>query len=221
MTTDNSRSVIGLAADIFVDWSRTWNVRGHGKTVDKSWPWIERGISLDNSADAARTPRGLLRGRQPVCFVICGGDFTGNCHVTCEPLRQPWCGHPPALCETFPANCLDTARKLPGNCPDDSSDATRTAAWTAAVIAKPFANHRANFGANFGADIHRRFVRSFPPTARTRLGSCPEIARRLHRMLRGRCADVAPDVAPDATPDATPDVARKLRGCCSSCGLIF
>ena len=132
----------------------------------------------------SRTPRGLLRGRQPGCFVVCGVDFSGNYQVACEPLRQPWCGHSLALCETFPANCLDTARKLPGNCPDDSPDA----AWTAAVIAKPFANHRANFGANFGADIHRRFVRSFPPTARTRLGSCSVIARMLHRTLRGRCA---------------------------------
>jgi len=168
-----------------------------GISLEISWPLrVSCGITrtlpgncLDDSSDAARTPsrtpRGLLRGRQLGCFVVCGVDFSGNCHVTCEPLRQPWCGHPPALCETFPANCLDTARKLPGNCPDDSPDAARTAAWTAAAIAKPFANHRANFGANFGADIHRRFVRSFPPTARTRLGSCPAIARMTHRMLRG------------------------------------
>jgi hypothetical protein len=37
MTTDNSRSVIGLAADMFVGWSRTWNVRGRGKTVEYLW----------------------------------------------------------------------------------------------------------------------------------------------------------------------------------------
>jgi hypothetical protein len=36
-------------------------------------------------------------------------------------LHQPWRGHLPALCEVFPA----TARKLPGNCPDNSSDAAR------------------------------------------------------------------------------------------------
>ena len=163
-----------------------------GMCVATEKPWlnlgrgIERGISLDwYLSDIARTPRGLLRGRQPVCFVICGVDFSGNCQVTCEPFRQPWCGHSPALCETFPSNCSDTARKLPGNCPDDSSDAARTAAR---IIAKSFANHRANFGANFGADIHRRLVRCFPPTARTRLGSCPDdsadAARTLRRTLR-------------------------------------
>jgi hypothetical protein len=122
-------------------------------------------------------PTCQLRDLRPDCY--------GDCQVAYEPLRQPWCGHSPALCETFPDNCSDTARQLPGNCPDDSPDTARTPAWTAAVIAKPFANHRANFGANFGADIHRRFVRSFPPTAWIRLGSCPEIARIIHRMLRG------------------------------------
>ena len=157
------------------------------------------GNCLNDSVDVARTPsritRGLLRGRQPVCFVICGVDFSGNCQVTCEPLRQPWCGHSPALCEIFPANCSDTTRKLPGNCPDDSPDAARTAA----VITKSFANYRANFGANFGADIHRRLVRRFPPTARTPRGRRPVIARIIRRtlrrsprrMLRGNCAVVA------------------------------
>jgi len=165
------------------------------------------GNSLDDSSDVARTPsrtlRGLLSGCQPVCCVIYGADCYGNCQVACEPLRQPWCGHSPALCETFPANCSDTARKLPGNCPDDSADtapdttldAARTAAWTAAVITKSFANHRANFGANFGANIHRSLVRRFPPTARTRLGSCSVIARMIHRMLRrtlrGNCPEIA------------------------------
>ena len=139
-------------------------------------------------------PTRLLRDLRPDCY--------GDCQVACEPLRQPWCGHPPALCETFPANCLDTARKLPGNYLDDSPDAARTAA----VIAKPFANHRANFGANFGADIHRRFVRSFPPTARTRLGSCSVIARMLHRMLRGRCAG-----------RYTGRYAGRYAGCCAGC----
>jgi hypothetical protein len=41
------------------------------------------------------------------------------------------------------------------------------------------------------AGIHRRLMRRFPPTARTRLGSCPVIARMIHRMLRGNCAAAA------------------------------
>jgi len=65
---------------------------------------------------------------------------------------------------------------------DTAPDATSDTARTAAAIAKSFANQRANFGAN----IHRSLVRRFPPTARTRLGSCPAIARMIHRMLRGR-----------------------------------
>src|ERR1022692_3055351 len=85
-----------------------------------------RGDCVDDSPDVAQTPsritRGLLRGRQPVCFMICGVDFSGNCQVACEPLRQPWCGHSPALYETIPANCPDTSRQLPGNCPDNSPD---------------------------------------------------------------------------------------------------
>ena len=183
------------------------------KSVVNSRPWKERRISLDSflaatrfmrnyrtlpgnclddSSDVARTPsrtpRGLFRVCQPICFVICGVDFIGNCHVTCEPLRKPWCGHSPALCETLPANCSDTGRKLPGwligCCADDSADtapdAMPDAAWTATAKAKSSANHRANFGAN----IHRRLVGRFPPTARTRLGSCPAIPRMIHRTLR-------------------------------------
>jgi hypothetical protein len=94
-------------------------------------------------------------------------NFSGNCRDVSSLLCQPLCGHSPALHEMFPGNCSDTAQKLPGDFPDDSPDAS----WTAAVITKSFANHRADFG----ADIHRRFVRRLPPTARTRLGNCPDV----------------------------------------------
>jgi len=93
--------------------------------AEKPVLWKKFVNSLDDSLDVARTPRGLLRGRQPVCFVICGVAFGGNCQVACEPLCQTWCGHSVALCETFPALCPGTARKLPVSCPDNSPDAAR------------------------------------------------------------------------------------------------
>jgi len=157
------------------------HVCGLVANVECAWPWKNRGISLDDSSDVARTPCGLLRGRQPVCFVICGVDFSGNCQVTCEPFRQQWRGHSPALCDTFPAKCPGTARKLPGNCLDDSPDAAWTAARTAAEITKSFANHCANFGANFGADSPSAPCETFP-------ANCPDVARTLRRTLRGICA---------------------------------
>jgi len=68
-----------------------------------------------------------------------------------------------------------------------------------------------------------------PDTARPLPGRLRDTTRLLPGLFSGCCADdsadiaadVAADVAPDATPDATPDAARKLRGRCSSCGLIF
>jgi len=94
-----------------------------------------------------------------------------------------------AILWTFPV----VAGKLPGCCADATPDATPDAARTATSIAKSSANHRANIGANLGADIHRRLVRCFPPTARTRLGSCPDdstdVARMIRRTLPGCCAD--------------------------------
>jgi hypothetical protein len=91
---------------------------------------------------------------------------------------------------------------LSGVFPDDSPDAARTAA----VISKSFSNHRAIFGANFGADSSSASCETFP-------ANCPDTARKLPVY----CPDDSPDIAPVATPDA----ARKLRGRCSYCGLIF
>ena len=92
----------------------------------------------------------------------------------------------PAQTRLFPANCLDIARKLPGDFPD--------VARTAAAIAKSFANHRANFG----ADIQRRLLRCFPLTAGIRLGSCP---------------DDSADITPDATPDAARTLRGRCSAC--------
>jgi hypothetical protein len=65
-------------------------------------------------------------------------DFTSNCQDTSGQLRQPLRGHSSVLREMFPGNCSDTARKLPGKHPDDSSDAspdaTRVVAWRAALF---------------------------------------------------------------------------------------
>jgi len=132
------------------------------------------------------------------------GRCRDNCPAVARMLRRTL--HPMRH-----GHCSEVARQLPGqftgcyadDSADTAPDATPDAAWTAAAIANSFANHRANFGANFGANIHRSLVRRFPPTARTRLGSCPAIARMIHRMLRGRygghyggrhagcCADIA------------------------------
>jgi hypothetical protein len=99
-----------------------------------------------------------------------------------------------------PRRCPEIARKLPGNSLDDSSDVARTPSPTlrgllrgcqhvCCVIcgrtATAIAKSPASRCANHGADIHRRCVRHFPPTAWTLLGSCPAIARMIHRMRRG------------------------------------
>ena len=93
----------------------------------------------------------------------------------------------------------DAAGKLPDCCADATPDATPDAARTATSIAKSSANHRANLG----ADIHRRLVRCFPPTARTRLGNCPDdspdATRMIRRTLPGHCAG-------------------RHAGCCADCG---
>ena len=97
-------------------------------------------------------------------------------------------------------NRPDAARKLPGNSLDDSSEIAQTPSRalrgllrgcppaccvicgrTATAIAKSPASRCGNNG----ADIHLHRVRRFSPPARTRLGSCSEIARIIHRMLRG------------------------------------
>lgn len=97
-------------------------------------------------------------------------------------------------------NRPDAARKLPGNSLDDSSDVARTPSRTlrgllrgcqpvSCVIcgrtATAIAKSPTSRCGNHGADIHRRCVRRFPTTARTLLGSCPAIARMIHRILRG------------------------------------
>jgi hypothetical protein len=41
-----------------------------------------------------------------------------NCPDASWLLYQPLCGHLPVLREMFPDNCPDTARLLPGECPD-------------------------------------------------------------------------------------------------------
>jgi hypothetical protein len=64
---------------------------------------------------------------------------------------------------------------------DANLSASLSAAWTSLEIAKSPANPFANNG----ADIPQRCMRHFPPSARTLLGSCPAIARMIHRMLRG------------------------------------
>jgi len=48
-------------------------------------------------------------------------------------LSQPWCGHSPALCKMFPA----TARKLPGNCPDNSPGVARMTATSKLISNQP------------------------------------------------------------------------------------
>ena len=54
---------------------KLWLNRARGK---------ERGISLDVDRTPSRTSRGLLRGRQPVRFVICGGNFQVICESSCQ-----------------------------------------------------------------------------------------------------------------------------------------
>lgn len=60
-----------------------------------------------------------------VCQMNCFADSSGNCPDASRLLRQPPCAHSPVLREMFPGNCSDTARLLPGDCPDDSSGAGR------------------------------------------------------------------------------------------------
>ena len=117
-----------------------------------------------------RTPRRMLH---------------GNCAATAWSWTGRGCGHSPASARTLPVHCPDAAGRLPGCCADATPDTAPDAAWTAAAIANSFANHRANFGANFSANIHRSLVRHFPPTARTRLGSCPDDSPDAARTLLG------------------------------------
>lgn|GEM_PF-3117594 len=206
-------------AGMFVDGSQKWNVRGHGKAVavERTWKISERflaaarfmrklpGNCLYDSLNVARAPcrttRELLRGRQPVCFVICGADFSGNCQVTCEPLRQPWCRHSPALCETFPANCSDT-----------SSSCLAIAGMFHRILRGCYAGYSADTVRRL-CGIVRSNPRRFLEIAGTRPGCCADT----ERTLPGCCPDDSVGIAPDAMPDA----ARKLRGHCSTCSLIF
>ncbi|HXI71411.1 MAG TPA: hypothetical protein VNN22_13730 [Verrucomicrobiae bacterium] len=64
----------------------------------------------------------MLRGSEANCYT----DFSGNCQGASLLLCQSLCGHSPALHEMFPGNCSDTARLLPGECPDDSPDVAQT-----------------------------------------------------------------------------------------------
>ena len=100
------------------------------------------------------------------------------------------------MCEPFPANCTDTARKLPGDWPDDSPDVSRTAAWTAEVITKSFAHPCANFG----ADSSSASCETFP-------ANCPDTSR----MFRGRCVG--------RHAGCCVEIARTRTGCGHTCGL--
>ena len=101
-------------------------MRGCRAELPQTLLWKLPGNYLGDSSHVARMrshrPRGLLRGRQPVCFVICGVDCGAYCQVICEPSCQLWCklwrGLSPASCGALPANCPDTSRTLPGNCPE-------------------------------------------------------------------------------------------------------
>ena len=181
-------------------WSRKIRVHGHGKNVESSWPprghilWTVPdaagklpGCCADATLSAARTATAIAKSpanhranfgaaiqrRQMRRFPPTAGTRLGSSPVIARMIHRMLRG------------CFG------GRCPDTAPDAARTAA----AIPKSFANHRANIG----ADINRRLVRCFPLTARMRLGSCPAIARMIHRMLRGhygghcagRCADIA------------------------------
>jgi hypothetical protein len=127
----------GLTTNAVEDWTRT----GHGQTVvaenSCSRSWKNRGkflaaawtYSVDfpgRCREIARLLCGCCAGRHTGC----GADCDGICQVTCEQLCQLWCGHSSASCGTLPANYQDTSRLLPGNCPDDSVDATADTART-------------------------------------------------------------------------------------------
>ena len=88
VTTEKSRTIRDRGKNV----ESFWLLHGRGYHVEMSGCCreIDRQLPGDSS-DVARTPRrttlGLLRERQPVCFVICGVDCGGNCQVNCEPLR--------------------------------------------------------------------------------------------------------------------------------------
>lgn len=136
-----SWSVWGLNTDIFADRLRTRIVLGHGQAavavVDRTrlrpvrrtaqevfQPLHEHCVRncVDDSPIAVRsvnwTPTWTLRVRQTNCFA----DSSGNCPDASRLLRQPLCGHSPVLREMISGNRSDTARLLPGDRPDDSSD---------------------------------------------------------------------------------------------------
>ena len=124
-------------------------------------------------------------------------------------------------------NCPDAARTLPGNCPDDSPDAARMLRRTLQRTLRRMPRRMLR-GANFGADIHRRIVRRFPPTAWTRPGNYPEIART--RTGSGHSCGLTADwswtgrgcghlaghspTSARTLPVHCPDASRILPGCC-------
>ena len=132
----------------------------------------------------------MEQGRRTDIDKLWSRKIRGHGHGKTVESSWPLCGH---ILWTFP----DVAGKLTGCCAEATPDATPDAARTATSIAKSSANHLANIGANLGADIHRRLVRCFPPTARTRLGSCPDdspdVARMIRRTLSGRHAGCGAD----------------------------
>lgn len=174
---------------MFTDGSRTRIVRGHGQAAvavvdrtrlrpvdrtlqDAFQPLREHcaGNCADDSPDVVRsvnwTPTWTLRVRQTNCFA----DFSNN--------------------------CSDTARLLPGECPDDSSDVGR-------MLRRMLRGHcadtdwpRTGHGLEATAD-------SVPDIRRNRLGRCSADARTSCRKLRGQfsgrytgnptgcCADIA------------------------------
>ena len=132
----------------------------------------------------------MEQGRRTDIDKLWSRKIRGHGHGKTVESSWPLCGH---ILWTFP----DVAGKLTGCCAEATPDATPDAARTATSIAKSSANHLANIGANLGADIYRRLVRCFPPTARTRLGSCPDdspdVARMIRRTLSGRHAGCGAD----------------------------
>ena len=114
------------------------------------------------------------------------------------------------LCETFPANCPDTGSD---SCPEIARMIRRTLrriSRTAAAIAKYLPADRrgltsvSNFVRGHSPALGEMFARPLPGHG------LPAVARMIHRMLRGHYGG-----------HTSPDAARKLRGRCSACGLIF
>jgi hypothetical protein len=141
----------------FAVWTRAWTDHGRGCELDADWSWTNCGCgkvvfmvmekpwkvpaaawtySVDCPGRCQEIAR-LLRG----CYAGCGADCDGNCQVTCEPSCELWCGHSAASDETFPANCRDTSRQFPGNCPHDSPDAARMLRRTLRGLRRQFRSH--------------------------------------------------------------------------------